>query len=686
MEAAMLKEEEIVLKLEALQSQLNAIKTGARNNAKDKKSLQAIHDVTAEMGASCGATKAAGWSQMIQSMHDTSVSLGADCGEAVKCVYAIKTETGEMVLDVLGVPFGGPYKGRDREGDYFDSKTNIHSDKFPEIPAVYYHGVDPQSGLPIGKPEYIGKAKFSHTDVRGHWYKVVLNHLNSFAQKIWDAAMHGVAGASSGSILHLMRKSINGHIDEWPVAEMTLTDSSGNVKPANPYAIAVPALKTIYEEAKIDTSSLESEDSGNESAQDANNKQTQKKKDSTMTKEEQEIADAKAAEERIADEKAKAVKTGSINVDEFQTSMERVMEETKQANEAKAAKEQQIAQLQEGMKTLISEAMKAAPATQGGGRGPAINKLKRGDSEMQAFKHWLKTGDVGAYKANVFLNESVVAEGEATVPIDFYNQIVRVLDVESFARAAGARVINTSLHTVNIPIQKNRWAAPVSTAESQTSTQTSADLNQVQPFDTVAATPLKYTRMVLLSDEYVNDDKANVLQFISDSLAQQYGLLENTLAVAELTSGVTAHQTAAAAAAVATADVNGLFYKVNQPYRNKGSWVGAGATQGAIASIQAYPFVYTQSPQGNAGGSGLETLLGRPFFNAADVTAIGANAKSLWFGNFSYMGLVQNGSLTIRRLNEAYAIYGQVAFLASLRIAFKTLQPEAFAYLVHPSA
>jgi len=407
-----------------------------------------------------------------------------------------------------------------------------------------------------------------------------------------------------------------------------------------------------------------------------------------MNEEEKKAAEAKAAEEkRIADEAAqKAVKTSaSINVEEFQQSMEQVIGEQIKSNQELAAKEAQMAELQDGMKTLISEAMKAAPAIKGGGANINL-KTKRGDSEMQAFTHWVKTGDKGAIKSNVFLNESVVAEGEATVPIDFYNQIVRVLDVESFARAAGARVINTSLHTLNIPIQKNRWAAPASTAESQTSTQTIADLNQVQPFDTVAVTPLKYTRMVLLSDEYVNDDKANVLQFISDSLAQQYALLENTLAVAELTSGVTAHQTAAAAAAIATADVNGLFYKVTQPYRNKGAWVGAGTTQGAIASIQAYPFVYTGSPQGAAGPAGLDTLLGRPFFNAADVTAIAASAKSLWFGNFSYMGLVQNGGLTIRRLNEAYAIYGQVAFLASLRIAFKTLQPEAFAYLVHPTA
>jgi len=153
---------------------------------------------------------------------------------------------GDWELEILGVPYG-----LDNTGEYFDDKSNLHLDKYPEIPLVYYHGFDPD-GKPSGKPEYIGKAKVARVTPEGVWYRGVLDRASAFAQRVWEAAKEKLARASSGSIAHLVRIADNGHIEEWPVAELTLMDLGDKRQPAHPYAVALPVMKTMYETAGLD--------------------------------------------------------------------------------------------------------------------------------------------------------------------------------------------------------------------------------------------------------------------------------------------------------------------------------------------------------------------------------------------------------------------------------------------------
>ena len=169
---------------------------------------------------------------------------------------------GDWELDVLGVPFGGPNGGRDSDGQYFSSNTNVYAEQFPSPPVVYYHGYEPD-GKPSGEPHIIGKVtRITKTD-EGWWYRVVLDRANEYAQRIWSAAQKGTARASSGTILHMARILINGikrawdrltkgEIIHWPVAELSLIDAEGQRQPANQYAVAIPAMKSMYEQAGID--------------------------------------------------------------------------------------------------------------------------------------------------------------------------------------------------------------------------------------------------------------------------------------------------------------------------------------------------------------------------------------------------------------------------------------------------
>lgn len=160
-------------------------------------------------------------------------------------------------LHVLGVPYGSP-TDKDSDGEYFDSRTRTHEDKLPTIPAVYYHGRD-ENGREAKEPAYIGTAKHLRTDSQGIWYEVVLDKLNDYARRVWDAAKQGIARASSGSAPHLVRYGENGHIKEWAVFELSIFDIDQHRQPANRHAIAMPVMKAIYSEAGLPFPEIKSE-------------------------------------------------------------------------------------------------------------------------------------------------------------------------------------------------------------------------------------------------------------------------------------------------------------------------------------------------------------------------------------------------------------------------------------------
>jgi len=165
-------------------------------------------------------------------------------------IKVAETDNGDWVLDVLGNPFGGPNDGKDADGEYFAADTHYHEDKWPLPPAVYYHGLT-ESGRPDGEPQYIGKTVRRWVDQAGVWYRVVLDKANSLAQRVWEAAKQGVARASTGSAAHLVRTDTDGHIREWPVVELSIFDAVGQRQPANAYAVAVPAAKSVWQRAGL---------------------------------------------------------------------------------------------------------------------------------------------------------------------------------------------------------------------------------------------------------------------------------------------------------------------------------------------------------------------------------------------------------------------------------------------------
>ena len=159
-------------------------------------------------------------------------------------VKAIKADNGDWVLDVLGVPFGGP-DNRDSDFEYFSTRTDLWLDQIPQRPIIYYHGYEEL------EPAIIGQELSHEVRSDGVWFRVLLDKASEFAARVWQAAQDGLARASSGAISHLVRTAPDGQILVWPLAELSIFDTEEGKQPANQAAIAVPVMKSLYKRAGL---------------------------------------------------------------------------------------------------------------------------------------------------------------------------------------------------------------------------------------------------------------------------------------------------------------------------------------------------------------------------------------------------------------------------------------------------
>jgi HK97 family phage major capsid protein len=544
----------------------------------------------------------------------------------------------------------------DLTGDFFTKETDFGN--HTTTPILYHHGMDTTIGN-----KTIGRGNMKIDEV-GVWLEAQLDMRDQYEKAIHEMAKQGKLGWSSGTAPHLVRREKRGRAQKvlsWALG----LDASLTPTPAEPRTsvVAIKSLQTT--KFQVEPESAQTTDTSKE------NKAMAIENDTQITPKPNMVT---------------AV-------------FDKVASEIKAQNDEKAKQLKAQQEMEENIRALVQEAMKSAPSVNQGGveaGAPNLNlKTRRGDSEMKAFWYYMRTGDIGAVKADVILNEADNEQGLVTVPHDFYTQIVAKRDEQSIARLAGATVLQTSLKIVDIPIEGVREGAPILTAESQGATSTSYDMNAIEPFDTVAVTVYKYTRMHKVSEELLNDNKANIEPFLADRIARAFAVLENTLLLVGTGSGQPqgavvasgAGKTAASATTIAAGEPMDLYYSLTQPYRDGAVWVMEGATEAIIRKLTGNPFLFVQTPQGTAGGTGLTTLIGsNRVFNSDAMASVAASQKSVLFANWQYYMIVENKGFQIRRLNERFADVGQIGFIASMRIGAAATQTEAFKHLVHPSA
>lgn len=138
--------------------------------------------------------------------------------------HAVKM-TDDGWIEGPGMPFGGPFNGKDVDGEFFSTKTNFAFDWFPERPLLYHHGLDKDAGISV-----VGRVKSweSKTDL-GIWTKAQLETSNEYFEAIKELVRQGKLYFSSGTMRHLVKVNKSGEIERWPWVELSLTPAPANL-------------------------------------------------------------------------------------------------------------------------------------------------------------------------------------------------------------------------------------------------------------------------------------------------------------------------------------------------------------------------------------------------------------------------------------------------------------------------
>jgi HK97 family phage major capsid protein len=182
------------------------------------------------------------------------------------------------------------------------------------------------------------------------------------------------------------------------------------------------------------------------------------------------------------------------------------------------------------------------------------------------------------------------------------------------------------------------------------------------------------SRSVLVSVQLMQDNSVNLGQIVGGILAERLGRITNTHFTTGTGTGqpngvVTAATFAQAATGNTTAitfnNLLALYHSVDPSYRGGARWMMADNTLMRIKQMidsQGRPLwlpgLVDRAP---------DTILGSPYTINQDVAIMTATAKSLLFGDFSKYWIRDVRDFTLLRLDERFAEFLQVAFLAFLR-------------------
>lgn len=571
---------------------------------------------------------------------------------------------GEMVLEVLGLPFGA-----DRQGQVFDRSTDIGLSQGDEIPALYYHGFAERAAKSVKR---LGSAVYSGVTDAGHMFRVTLDAAHEKAQAVYDAAKAGAARASSDSSAHLVRPhgivGKPGHVSAWPIFALSLMDAETANAAVNPRAVAMAAAKALFEE-------VEAESAGEDAAKAG--------KTFNMKNRERLRAMKAVLDEMLTqiDEEEYKTQNDATVYDGVSAAKGNIVEEIKQAestpqNDEMIAVKAQLADLE---KRLVEAQRPAFNINTGKGSDSADAKA---DIAAKAFEQYMRYGDASAIKA---ANETTAADGGYLVPRSYSNELVTSINEGSVLRTAGARVLSISgTNSFRVPTMTNATTAAIIKAESTSFSEEYPTIGEVE------FTPFKYTALSLATDELLADSRIDVFnQVLAPDAVNRFIKAENTdfatgggsSAPQGVMIGGQVGVTAAATNAITADEIIDTYHSLKTEYRRNAVWLMNDATLKVIRKFRESSTTGAYLWQPGLAQGQPDTILGRPVYTLSTVDTIATGKKVIAFGDMSYYWIADFGGLSFQRLNERYADIGQIGFRWYKRMDANVMLAEAIKYL-----
>lgn len=275
------------------------------------------------------------------------------------------------------------------------------------------------------------------------------------------------------------------------------------------------------------------------------------------------------------------------------------------------------------------------------------------------------------------LQAGMDSEGGYLVPDDFEKKLIESLTEENIFRQL-ATVIRTSSGDRKIPIVTSKGEAVWTDEEN-------AYALSDDVFGQASLSAYKVGTAIKVSEELLNDSAFDLSAYITKEFARRVGAKEEEAFFVGDGNGKPTGIFAAAGGAengatTSTAnitfdDMMELFYSLKSPYRKKASWVLNDSTVKALRKLKDSNGNYIWSPSVSAGIP--DTIMNRPYYTSSYVPESTAGSKAIAFGDFSYYWIADRKGFTFKRLNEVFAMNGQIGFIASKRVDGRLILPEA---------
>jgi HK97 family phage major capsid protein len=209
-------------------------------------------------------------------------------------------------------------------------------------------------------------------------------------------------------------------------------------------------------------------------------------------------------------------------------------------------------------------------------------------------------------------------------------------------------------------------------------------------FTQVSIGAFKLATMIKVSEELLNDSVFDLGSYIAKEFGRRIGAKEEEAffigdgegkptGIFNGTGGADLGVTAAKATEITADELLDLFYSLKAPYRKKAVFVMNDATVKAIRKLKDGTGQYLWQPSITAGEP--DTLLNRPVKTSAYIPTLEAAAKVIAFGDFGYYWIADRQGRAFQRLNELYAVTGQIGFKATQRVDGKLILAEAVKFL-----
>ena len=274
------------------------------------------------------------------------------------------------------------------------------------------------------------------------------------------------------------------------------------------------------------------------------------------------------------------------------------------------------------------------------------------------------------------------SEGGYLVPDEFEKTLIEGLLEEDIFRSL-ATIITTSSGDRKIPVVASKGTAAWVDEEGTIPESDDA-------FTQVSIGAYKLGTIIKVSEELLNDSVFNLESYIAKEFARRIGSKEEEAffigdgtgkptGIFNTTGGAELGVTAAGQSALKIDELLDLFYSLKSPYRKKATFVMNDATVKEIRKLKDGNGQYIWQPSITAGEP--DTILNRPVKTSSYVPTLEAGAKSIAFGDFSYYWVADRQGRSFQRLNELFAVTGQVGFKATQRVDGKLILPEAIKVL-----